>query len=331
MKKLTKKLRRSLLLLLTVLSVGKATAQLTVTGQVRTRSEYRSGHGTLKLKTNDAAFFTSQRSRVSFNYKTGRVILQTSLQDVRVWGQDASTISNADGSKLGLHEAWAEISLANKKDTSFKKSAVDYFAVKIGRQEFLYDDVRLLGNLDWLQQARRHDAVLFKLLNKGWQVDAAFAFNQNTDAFNYNGTYYTPANITAIVKDSKGFLVATPAGLVPLMNGAGISSKAGAPSFVNAPSTNGMNQNYKALQFLYAAKTFKTTKLTGLFVADHFGKYILDSVQTSNVTAPGYVYGRRFNQKGANSRFTTGILANSTLNKKKTVAKCLHKVMIHLG
>lgn len=320
MKKTTKRMRTGLLLFFAVLSLLKASAQLSVSGQVRTRTEYRNGAGTLQTSSNDAAFFTSQRSRLSFNYKTGRVILQTSLQDVRVWGQDASTISNADGSRLGVHEAWAEIALANKKDTSFKRNGIDYFAIKLGRQEFVYDDVRLLGNLDWLQQARRHDAVLFKLLNKGWQVDAAFAFNQNTDAFNYNGTYYTPANVPASVKDSKGFLVATPAGLVPLMNTSGLSSKTGAPSFINAPSTNGMNQNYKALQFLYAAKTFKSTKLTGLFIADHFGKSVLDSVQTSNVTAPGYVYGKRFNQKGVNSRFTTGLYVTSPLNKIKSLS-----------
>lgn len=313
-------MRTGVLLFFAVLSLQQAGAQLSVSGQVRTRTEYRNGAGTLKTSTADAAVFTSQRSRLTFNYKAGRVILQTSLQDVRVWGQDASTISNADGSRLGVHEAWAEIALANKKDTSFKKSGVDYFAVKIGRQEFVYDDVRLLGNLDWLQQARRHDAVLFKLLNKGWQVDAAFAFNQNTDAFNYNGTYYTPANIAASVKDSKGFLVATPAGLIPLMNSTGVSSKTGNPSFVNAPSTNGMSQNYKVLQFVYAAKTFKNTKLTGLFVADHFGKSILDSVQTSNVTTPGYVYGKRFNQKGVYSRFTTGLYATSPLNKTKSLS-----------
>src|SRR5882724_3681211 len=167
MKKKTKVLKSITLLILAVLSLTKSYGQLTVSGQVRTRTEYRNGDGTLKPATNDAAFFTSQRSRLTFNYKTNRVILQTSVQDVRVWGQDAATISNADGSKLGVHEAWAEIILANKKDTSFKRSAVDYFSVKLGRQELVYDDVRLLGNLDWLQQARRHDAVVFKLLNKG--------------------------------------------------------------------------------------------------------------------------------------------------------------------
>lgn len=321
MKKTTKELKAFSLILCTVLLFFEASGQVTLTGQVRTRTEYRNGLGTLIPKTNDASFFTSQRTRLTFTYKMNRVIFQTSVQDVRVWGQDASTISNADGIKLGLHEAWAEIVLANKKDTTFKKSAVDYFGIKIGRQELLYDDSRLLGNLDWLQQARRHDAIVFKLLNKGWQADLGFAFNQNTDAFNYNGTYYTPANVSPYVKDSKGFLVPTPSGFVPLMNGTGISSKTGNPSFINPPSTNGMNQAYKAMQFLYVAKSVKNTKVTGLFLADHFGKYKLDSVQTSNVNAePGYVFGRRFNQKGINSRVTTGVLITSPLNKTKSLS-----------
>jgi hypothetical protein len=297
---------------------NEASAQLTLNTQIRTRTEYRDGVGTLRPKANGASFFTSQRTRLALNYKLNRLVLQTTVQDVRVWGQDASTISNADGSKLGLHEAWAEIILANKKDSSFK-STVDYFALKIGRQELLYDDSRLLGNLDWLQQARRHDAAVLKFLNNGWQADLGLAFNQNTDGFNYNGTYYTPANIPTTVKDDKGFLVPTPAGLVPLMNAAGISSKTGTPVFINPPSTNGLNQLYRAMQFLYVAKSFKNTRVSGLFLADHFGKYKLDSVQTSNFNGqPGWVFGRRFNQKGVNSRFTSGLLVNSPLDKKKS-------------
>jgi hypothetical protein len=93
-------------------------AQFTLIGQLRTRTEYRDGAGTLKPKANNASFFTSQRTRLTFNYRVNRITFQTSLQDVRVWGQDASTISNADGSRLGVHEAWAELTLSNKKDTS---------------------------------------------------------------------------------------------------------------------------------------------------------------------------------------------------------------------
>lgn len=293
-------------------------AQFTLQGQLRTRTEYRNGVGTLKPEVNKAAFFTSQRARLVFNYKwTNKVSFQFTAQDVRVWGQDAATISAADGAKLGVHEAWAEVALANKKDSSFKKSAVEYFGFKIGRQELLYDDSRLLGNLDWLQQARRHDAIVFKLLQKGWQVDLGAAFNQNTDAFNYNGTFYTPANVQPYIKDSKGNLVATPAGLVPLTNTSGLSIKSGVPSLQNMPGTNGLNQNYKALQFLYAAKTFKATKISALLVADQFGKYRPDSVRTIAGSDTGYVFGRRYNEAGLNTRFTTGILVNSILDKKK--------------
>lgn len=317
MGKIFKNLISVCMIAIILLMVKNVNGQLSLTGQVRTRTEYRDGVGTLRLKTNSPSFFTSQRSRLAFNYKSSRIIFQTSLQDIRVWGQDASTISNADGSKLGLHEAWAEIALANKKDTSFKKSAVDYFAVKIGRQELMYDDSRLLGNLDWLQQARRHDAIVFKLLEKGWLVDFGLAFNQNTDAFNYNGTYYTPANVMPYVKDSKGNLSSTPAGLIPLSNSAGWSSKTGAPALQAMPSTNGLYQDYKALQYLYAAKTFNKTKLSVLALADHFGKYVNDSVKNIAGTDTGYIYGRRFNQKGVNSRITAGVLISSVLDKKK--------------
>ena len=71
-----------------------------------------------------------------------------SVQDVRVWGQDASSISNADGGKFGVHEAWAEIVLANSADTTVKFKPIQNLSLKIGRQELAYDDVRLLGNLD---------------------------------------------------------------------------------------------------------------------------------------------------------------------------------------
>ena len=71
------------------------------------------------------------------------------LQDVRVWGQDVSTINRtttANNNGLMLHEAWAEILLT---DTTLKNKA---FSLKIGRQELAYDDQRLLGNLDWLHR-----------------------------------------------------------------------------------------------------------------------------------------------------------------------------------
>ncbi|MES2375453.1 MAG: alginate export family protein [Bacteroidota bacterium] len=293
-----------------------ATAQLSLTGQLRTRGELRDGYATLAPIGSKVAANIAQRTRLTFNYKSSWIIFQASVQDVRLWGQDASTTTPADGAKLAIHEAWAELILANKKDPEFKLSPVDYFAVKIGRQELAYDDERLLGASDWATQARRHDAIVFKLLQKGWQVDLGAAFNQNTDAVNYNGTYYTPANVPATVKDSKGNVMNTPAGFIPLINAAGVSAKNGAPAFLNPPGSNGLNQNYKALQYLYAAKKFGKTKVSGLFVADQFGKYILDSVKNTAGADVGYLYGKHFNQPGVNTRFTTGILVNPVFGNK---------------
>lgn len=304
-----------ILLLSLSLSSIKASAQVSLTGQLKTRSELRSGYGTLQPIGNSASFFTAQRTRLTFNYKSSKLIFQTSVQDVRLWGQDASTISAADGNKLGVHEAWAEIILSNKKDTAFKKSPVDYFAIKLGRQEIAYDDERLLGALDWTMQARRHDAVVLKLVSKGWQVDAGAAFNQHSDAINYNGTYYTPANVPATVKDNNGNLANTPSGFLPLVNATGNSDKKGSPVFTNSPGTNALTQNYKSFQYLYAAKKIAKTKISGLFFADQFGKYKLDSIKNVANGNTGYIYGRRFNQSGVNTRITTGLLINPVFGK----------------
>jgi hypothetical protein len=293
-------------------------AQLSLTGQLRTRTELRNGYGTLETVGNQSAFLTSQRARLNFNYRSPRVVFQASVQDVRVWGADASTISNADGNRLSVHEAWAEIVLANTADSSFAHSAVQYFSVRIGRQELVYDDQRLLGNLDWLQQGRRHDAIVFRLQHKGWQADLGAAFNQNTDAYNYNGTFYTPANLPLYVKDSKGNLAPVPAAFIPLSNAAGISARNGSPVLAAAPGTNGANQDYKSMQFLYVARSIRRARLTGLVFADEFGRYKLDSVRTIAGADTGYVYGRRFNQRGVNARITGGLLLNTPLDQRNS-------------
>lgn len=290
--------------------VSNVSAQISLSGQLRTRGEFRDGYGTLKPTANDNGAFISQRTRLILNYNSSKLIFHTSIQDVRLWGQDASTISAADGSKLELHEAWAEIILFNNKDTAFKHSPFDYFAIKAGRQEIVYDDERLLGNLDWVQQGRRHDAIILKMIKDGWKLDIGAAFNQNSDAINYNGTFYTPANVPATIKDSKGNLANTPAGFIPLVNGAGLSAKNGNPAFANPPGTNGATQDYKSLQYLHIEKQIETTRVSAIFLTDQFSKYKLDSVKNVSGTDVGYIYGQHFNQTGVNPRFTTGLLVN---------------------
>jgi len=294
-------------------------AQFMLTGQLRTRTEVRNGFGNLVLKGSKSAVFTSQRTRLIFGYKWDRLTFGASIQDVRVWGQDASSISSADGNKFMLHEGWADVVLFNKADTSIKTKGLDFMSLKIGRQELIYDDQRLIGNLDWLQQARRFDMALLKTMHKGWQIDLGYAFNQNTDAFGVTNTSYVPANVAPYITNSLGILVPTPAGILPMApsgNAGSKSTKTGTPVWINPPSTNGASQDYKSFTSLYISKKFNQTKFSALFFNDNFGKYRNDSVGSA---AAGYVYGKRFassgvtdsfNYYGTNSRYTYGLTVN---------------------
>ena len=97
---------------LTLINYNVANAQLTLTGQLRTRSEFRDGQGTLLQNGSTPAAFTSQRTRLNVGYTGYRFKLFTAIQDVRVWGQDASTINSTTtqtNNGLMLHEAWGKL------------------------------------------------------------------------------------------------------------------------------------------------------------------------------------------------------------------------------
>ena len=216
-------------------------AQLNISGQLRTRTEFLSGQGSPLSKGEDPAFFTSQRTRLNVGYKGHRTQFYISAQDIRVWGQDASTnnrLTNASLNGLMLHEAWGEISLLDTNQTKTGKE----FALKIGRQELIYDDSRLLGNLDWLQQARRHDAVLLKYNNKDYSVHLGAAYNQNRES------------------KTGGLYDGTPNGY--------------------AAGTNGIGTMYKSMQFVYAGKKSKRGNISFLLFKDDFQKYTLTGTGT---------------------------------------------------
>lgn len=283
-----------------------STAQLSLTGQLRSRGEVRQGFGNLLTKEAVAASFISQRTRLQFGYKRNHLNFGITAQDIRLWGQDASTISATDGNRLMLHEGWAEIILANKADTSFRFKILDNFSVKIGRQELIYDDSRLIGNLDWLQQGRRFDMALMKVMNNGWQFDLGYAFNQHSE--NFTGVDYTPGNIPQYVKNDIGVLVPTPGGIVPLLAANGNSAAGGSPAYTNPPGTNGANQNYKNFVSLYIAKKLNWAKVSGLFFKDDFAKYRPALVPAGG----GTVYGRAFDVKGTQDRYTYGVMISPT-------------------
>ncbi|MDX2196368.1 MAG: alginate export family protein [Cytophagales bacterium] len=233
----------------------------TINAQVRPRGEIR--HGLANPVAPDAppAAFVSQRTNLNLGFRWDKLNFNMDMRDVRVWGQDASSINNADGNKLFLHQAWGEFTLATTADTNCKLK-IDNFSVKVGRQEIMYEDSRLLGNLDWLQQGRRHDAAIVKFLHKGYQADMGFAYNQNTDAFGYTGTQYIGGNGVA----------------APGPQGSITTNAAYAPTWVGpAPSTNALSNQYKWFQYLYLARRFNQTRVSLMVFKDDFQKFVNSS------------------------------------------------------
>jgi len=149
-----------------VATAGDILAQsVKISAEVRPRYEYRHGFWTLFPDDAKAANFISQRTRLNGFFANNTFKAYLSLQDVRVWG-DVNQLNRGDAYGLSVHEAWAQIKFAK------------VFHLKVGRQEIIYDDHRIFGSVAWAQQARSHDAAVFKFFfGDNNKLDFGFAYN----------------------------------------------------------------------------------------------------------------------------------------------------------
>lgn len=159
--------------ILTILCLGVVMTsyaqEFEITTEIRPRFEYRHGFKTLATDSIDAASFVSQRTRLNLAYKSEKLQAYVSLQNVRVWG-DVSTLAISDKNGTALHEAWTQLFLLPE------------FSVKLGRQEIVYDDQRIFGNVGWAQQARSHDALVATYKpSENHRLDIGLALNENEE------------------------------------------------------------------------------------------------------------------------------------------------------
>ncbi|AXT20019.1 hypothetical protein D7030_02545 [Flavobacteriaceae bacterium AU392] len=153
--------------------------QLKIDTELRPRFEYRHGFSNLFADGEDPAAFVSQRTRINTAYKLEKLKLFLSVQDIRVWG-DVPQLNRRDNNGFSLHQAWAELLLDSN------------FSIKLGRQEVIYDDSRIFGNVDWAQQARSHDLALLKFKKDKLRFELGFGFNQDNESL--TGTVLTVSN-----------------------------------------------------------------------------------------------------------------------------------------
>ena len=167
------------LILLLLSSTSKA--QFSIDAELRPRTELRHGYKQLPIEDNEAAYFISQRSRLNFNYKKEKYRMGFSLQDVRVWGDEdlySSTGVKGNNASLDLYQAWLWLKLGTN---SF---------VKIGRQQWSYDNQRLLAGRNWGQHGVVYDGVLYGYKRNNLQLDLGLSLNNDSE--NLFGNEYTP-------------------------------------------------------------------------------------------------------------------------------------------
>ena len=148
-----------------------AQSTFTLKAEVRPRTEYRHGFKKLINPTQqNAAFFTDQRTRLMATYNAPKYDLMVSYQDVRIWGEEAQIYKptvGAGSAFASVNQAWANLKFSSKA------------SLKLGRQEWDYDNARILGNLAWAQQSRSHDGALLVLKDSVQQFHIGAAYNQD--------------------------------------------------------------------------------------------------------------------------------------------------------
>lgn len=159
-----------LYVLLTSLLAYEASAQFTISGEVRPRAEFRNGFKTLTTDVKDPAFFIEQRSRIYFDYVNENFKFKLAFQDVRIWGETSQVFKTEPGVTF-LSEAWGQYYFNTN------------LSVRAGRQIISYDNERILGGLEWAQQGRRHDAVVFMYEDEvsKTKIHLGGAYNQDKD------------------------------------------------------------------------------------------------------------------------------------------------------
>jgi hypothetical protein len=140
-------------LILADVAAAQQTDRLSISGQIRQRSEYSAKDFDADL---DNPFFSLLRTRINVGVKaTDDVQAFVQFQDSRTWGggSPASARGTMDGSAplFDVHQAY--FSVSNLFDTDF--------SAKVGRQEINVGNQRLVGAVGWHNVGRTFDAARF--------------------------------------------------------------------------------------------------------------------------------------------------------------------------
>ncbi len=153
-----------------------------VGGQIRPRWEFRDS---LQVGHDD---FTSMRVRAHVDAALDEYVsVFIQLQDVRLFGEETNTLGDFRADNFDLHQGYVGARYA------FQGRDLELSA-RVGRQEMIFGEQRLIGAVNWAQQGRAFDGVRLtaevpsaRVDLFGMQIADASAVTQGSDAFFVGG------------------------------------------------------------------------------------------------------------------------------------------------
>ena len=140
-------------------------------GQIRLRGEVDARDFDSDTQTDEAV---SSRVRLQVGVEPiEKIRAVVQVQDVRIWGEEIDTLADSDADAFDLHQGYLVI------DDLFGSG----LQIQGGRQEVNFGEQRLVGAVDWTQNARSLDGILMKkeIDGIGWIQPFWFMIDEEDD------------------------------------------------------------------------------------------------------------------------------------------------------
>ena len=196
-------------------AVPSTAADFTFGGEYRLRGEWRnnvdfrktdtaggSTAGNSNYNASDSADFWMQRVRLTTNVKaTDDTTVKITLQDTRMWGASQNAGGGPQLTDNGSTNTFSAASqAASNNTTDLHESYLNVaklfdtnLSVRLGRQELVYGDQRLIGSFGWSNNGRSFDAIKFthatELVNVDLFTSKIAENNRTATDQDFNGIY----------------------------------------------------------------------------------------------------------------------------------------------
>lgn len=129
-------------------------------GEYRSRVE---GFKGLAYREGNDDFYALSRFRLNLTLKPHSLVtVFAQAHDSQAWGRDQRGFPPFAENSIDLRQAYVELGATESKT----------FGLRVGRQEFVFGDQRLVGNAGWPNGARSFDAVQATARGNGARLDA---------------------------------------------------------------------------------------------------------------------------------------------------------------